>query len=89
LRRAGPQERHHVGRATERIRDRLAAVDGERGHEPAVDLGDQHFAGRGGGAVELGQSLNAVLVRWSGDPKHEARFGIISHSNFLSSIAGS
>jgi hypothetical protein len=89
LRRAGPEERHHVGRATERIRDRLAAVDGERGHEPALDLGDQHFAGRSGCAVELRQSLNAVLVRRGGEPEHEAGFGMISHSNFLSSVAGS
>jgi hypothetical protein len=81
LRCPGSQKRHHVGGATERIRNRLAAVDGERGHEPALDLGDQHLAGGDARAVELRQSLKAMLVTWGGDPEHEPRCWMILHSN--------
>jgi len=81
LRCPGPQKRHDVGRATERIRDRLAAVEGQRRVEAASDLGDQHFAAGNAGAIKLRQNLNAVFVGRRGEPENEALCRVVLHSN--------
>ena len=82
------QERDQIGRVTERIRDRRAAVERERGVETPVDLGDQHPAGGDTSAVELGQSLETIGVGRGGEPENDARLGLISHINHQTSIAG-
>jgi hypothetical protein len=69
---ADAEERHQPGRAAEWIRDRLAAVEGQRRQEPAVDLGNQHLAGGHPGAVELGQGHEAIRVACGGESEDEA-----------------
>ena len=71
LSRPHAQQRHHIGRATERIRDWRAAVERKRRLETAVDLGDQHLAGGDTGAVELGQSLEAIRVGRGREPEDD------------------
>jgi hypothetical protein len=88
LRRAHAQQLHDAGRAAERIGDRVATVERERGPESAVDLRDQHLAGWDTGTVELGQGLEPILVGRGGEPEDDACIGLISHGNLVSSIAG-
>jgi hypothetical protein len=60
-----------VSGAAERVSDRLAAVQPERGLQAAVDLGDQHRPRRDGAGVEIRERLERWGVGLAGYAKDD------------------
>ena len=52
----GAEQGHQVGSGVERVGDRAAAVQADRGAQLAVLLGDERLAGERGGVVERGEA---------------------------------
>ena len=65
-RRAEAQQTDELAAGLERVGDRDAAVDVECRPQLAVDLGDEHLAGRRRGAVEGGEAVQGDGVGLSG-----------------------
>jgi hypothetical protein len=57
------QQLADLGRAAERVRDKLSARQRDRRLDPALTLGDEVRAGREWAGVELGKPIERVAVR--------------------------
>jgi hypothetical protein len=72
----------------ERVRDRGAVVELQRGVDDTVDLGDEDVAAQRALGVELGEAGEGVAVGAAGGAHHDGRRGESGHGHAPETVGG-